>query len=195
MSAHPTFARALSITTRTREPNLIVSHLLRIVCRTFIYVYWFEIESLSMCQRRISLHQNQDQRFIWLSSKFPKSTHFFFFLLVLYRSYRSYQYRFFPTFLYNKETACHGRVCSVGLPTSGKLVGLSLAICWDRYMYCFIFKKKKEMKTSTFEASFVPVTVMEIASLHTYLWVNTPYHPATQQYYFISGGLVHREGL
>lgn len=130
-----------------------------------------------------------------LSSKFPKSTNFFFFPPRSYRSYRSYQYRFFPTFLYNKETACHGRVCSVGLPTSGKLVGLSLAICWDRYMYCFIFKKKKEMKTSTFEASFVPVTVMEIASLHTYLWVNTPYHLTTQQYYFISGGLVHREGL
>ncbi|CAB5385445.1 unnamed protein product [Rhizophagus irregularis] len=28
---------------------------------------------------------------------------------------------FFPTFLYNKETACHGRVCSVGLPTSERV--------------------------------------------------------------------------
>lgn len=33
---------------------------------------------------------------------------------------------------------------SVHMPTSGKLVGLSLAICWDRYMYCFIFKKRRK---------------------------------------------------
>lgn len=147
-----------------REPSFTI------VCRTFIYTFINLISNRFRCVRGgshfikitgkkkrwlsrdihvtiILLVTNDLRSTIYLlSSKFPKSSLFFFFSPRPYRPYRSYQYRFFPTFLYNKETACHGRVCSVGLPTSGKLVGLSLAICWDRYMYCFIFKKRRKWR-------------------------------------------------